>query len=391
MILVWGLVPGGTLSVLRDWVPRLAERGDVSIVSLGPDRASLGVPTVAVGGRWSHPFRFPHVLVYVLRMAMAAARASRGGAPTVLMPQDALATGAAAAIAGLLTRSRVAVMEHGSAEAVETDRFWRERTARGGPVAALRNGVLRITLRVLHRFVLRRMDVGLVAGDDAAATFRSRGIAADRLLRYRFGIDLDRFHPASDEERDAARRRWGVEAARSVVLTAGRLAPEKGVEDLIEALSGMPADVIPHLLVAGDGPLRDDLERAAATAGIAATFVGRLDPDDVASVMHAADCFAYAARRGANTPYAVLEAMASGLPVVATAAPLIHRSMLEDGRGVAVEPGDRDALRAGIVRFLRDPAAAVAAGTAARGFVEERHAPRQAGEAIDALVRRLRP
>ena len=391
VILVWGLVPGGTLSVLRDWVPRLAERGDVSIVTLGPNRASLGVPTVTVGARGSHPFRFPHAFVYVLRMAIAAARASRGGTPTVLMPQDSLATGAAAAIAGLLTGARVAVMEHGSAEAVETDRFWRERTERTGPLAAMRNGLMRITLRLLNRFVLRRMDVGLVAGDDAAATYRARGVTDDRLLRYRFGIDLDRFHPVSKAERADARRRWGVEGARSVVLTVGRLAPEKGVDDLIGALSGMPEGIVPHLLVVGDGPLADELERAAATAGIEATFIGRLEPDDVASVMHAADCFVYAARRGANTPYAVLEAMASGLPVVATTAPSIHRAMLEDGRGIAVEPGDRDAVRAGIVRFIHDRPGAATAGTAARAFVEAHHSPRQADEAIDALVSRLWP
>ena len=125
--MVWGLVPGGTLSVLRDWVPRLAGHGEVTVVSLGPNRASLGVPTVALGGRWSHPFRFPQVLGYVARMALAAARQPRDGATTVLIPQDALATGAAAVIAAMAGRGRVAVMEHGSAEAVETDRFWRER------------------------------------------------------------------------------------------------------------------------------------------------------------------------------------------------------------------------------------------------------------------------
>ena len=117
----------------------------------------------------------------------------------MLVPQDALATGAAAVIAAMAGRGRVAVMEHGAAEAVETDRFWRERSA--GTAGALRNRLLRPILRTLNRFVLRRMAVALVAGDDAAATYRSRGVAEDRLLRYRFGVDLDRFHPATDAER----------------------------------------------------------------------------------------------------------------------------------------------------------------------------------------------
>lgn len=389
VIMVWGLVPGGTLSVLRDWVPRLAGHGEVTIVSLGPNRASLGVPTVALGGRWSHPLRFPQMLGYVARMAVAAARHARGGGTTVLMPQDALATGAAAVIAALAGGARVAVMEHGSAEAVETDRFWRERSA--GTAAALRNGILRAILRALNRLVLRRMDVALVAGDDAVATYRSRGVPEGRLLRYRFGVDLERFHPATDAERADARRRWGVRGSGSVVVSISRLAPEKGVDDLVGALAALPDGEAATLLVAGDGPLRDELERAVAAAGVAAIFVGRVEPDDVVSVLHAADCFVYAARRGANTPYAVLEAMAVGLPVVATTAPAIHRSMLDDGRGIAVEPGDRDALRDGILQFLHDPPRAATAGAAARSYVEAHHSPAEADGAVDALVRRLWP
>ena len=388
--MVWGVVPGGTLSVLRDWVPRLAERGEVSIVSLGPNRASLGVPTVALGTRWSHPFRFPHVIGYTARMALAAMRHSRSGGRTVLVPQDAFATGAAAVVAGLVTGARVVVMEHGSAAAVETDRFWRERSSRGA-LSALRQRLLRATLRALHRLVLWRMEVALVAGDDEARTYRARGVSRDQLLQYRFGIDLERFHPASEAERAGARRRWHVEGRNAVILTVGRLAPEKGVDDLMAAVAELPKDIAPRLVVAGGGPLRDELERAAAAAGIDAIFVGGLDAADVASIMHAADCFAYSALRGVNTPYAVLEAMSSGLPVVATAAPPIHRAMLADGRGTAVDPGDRDALRTGLLAYLRDPTAAAEAGAAARGYVVANHSPAEVNLAVDALVRRLWP
>jgi glycosyltransferase involved in cell wall biosynthesis len=388
VIMVWGLVPGGTLAALRDWVPRLAERGDVSVVSLGPNRASLGARTVAVGARWSHPFRFPNAIGYVVRMAAAALREGhRGGAATILLPQDALATGAAAVLASLVGGSRVVVMEHGSAAAVRTDRFWRERTP-DGLVPAVRGSLLRGMLGVLHRVVLRRMDVALLAGAEEVAGYRSRGVDDARLLGYRFGIDLDLFHPPSGAERAAARRRWGVENAR-VIVTVGRLGPEKGLDDLLAAVGGLRDDLAPRLLVAGDGPLRDELERTAAATGIPVTFVGGLERRDVASILHAADCFAYAARRGANTPFAVLEAMSSGLAVVATAAPAAHRAMLADGRGIAIDAGDRRALRAGIERYLRDQQSAAAAGAAARHYVEAHHAPAAVDEAVEALLRRL--
>jgi glycosyltransferase involved in cell wall biosynthesis len=385
--MVWALAPGGTLSVLRDWVPRLAERGDVAVVALGPNRASLGVPTVELGGGWSHPFRFPNVVGYVARMGLSAANGARGHRRTVLVPQDALATGAAATIASLATGARVVVMEHGSAAAVGTDRFWRERRRRG-LAARLREWPLRAALGLLHRVVLRRMDVALVAGDDALATYRSRGVTADRLLRYWFGIDLERFRPPSEEERAAARRRWAV-GDRSVVLTTGRLAPEKGIPDLIAVVGSLPAELRPLLLVAGDGPLRSALEREAEASGIDASFVGSLEPADVASVAHAADVFVYAGLRGANTPFAVLEAMACGLPVVATTAPAVHGAMLADGRGSPVAPGDRDAMRAAILAYLHEPAEGRAAGAAARRYVVEHHGPAQVDEAVDTLIGRL--
>ena len=387
VILVWGVVPGGTLSVLRDWVPRLAGRGDVTVVSLGPDRDSLGVPTVTIGTRWAHPFRFPQVIGYVARMAGAAARRARGDR-TVLVPQDALATGAAAVIAGALTGAPVVVMEHGSAEAVATDRFWAERSSAGAG-ATLRRWLLRRTLIAMHHLVLRRIELALVAGDEAAATYRSRGVAADRLVRYRFGIDLDLFHPPTDAERAEARRRWGLTDGGPVILSVGRLAPEKGLDDLIAAVAALPADLASQLVLAGEGPARSRLKRAASEAGITVTFVGGLEPTGVASIMRAADCFVYAATRGANTPVAVLEAMASGLPVVATAAPAVHRAMLAGGRGAAIEPGDRQALGAALERYVREPSAAAETGLAARRYVEEHHAPGQVDRAVEVLVDRL--
>ena len=385
--MTWGVVPGGTLTVLRDWVPRLAARGEVVALSLGPDRASLDVPTLTIGTRWAHPLRFPQVLGYVVRMAVAGAREARRG-PAVLVPQDALATGAAAVVAGMLTGAPVVVMEHGSAEAIETDRFWRERSS-SGRAARLRAWLLRGTLRVLHRLVLRRTKLVLVAGDEAAAAYRSRGVGADRLLRYRFGIDVELFHPPSEAEREEARHRWELAGPDPVILSVARLATEKGLDDLVAAAASLPREMNVRLALAGDGPMRPALERAASVAGIRATFLGDLERAEVASVMRAADVFAYTATRGANTPFAVLEAMAAGLPVVATTAPAVHRAMLAEGRGAPIDPGDRDALSAALLRYLRAPGDAVAAGRAARTYVEERHAHGEADRAVERLFERL--
>ena len=65
--------------------------------------------------------------------------------------------------------------------------------------------------------------------------------------------------------------------------------------------------------------------------------------------------------------------------------------MLAEGRGTAVEPGDRDALRAGLLGYLQDPVAAAEAGAAARGYVVANHSPTEVNRAVDALVGRLWP
>jgi glycosyltransferase involved in cell wall biosynthesis len=168
-----------------------------------------------------------------------------------------------------------------------------------------------------------------------------------------------------------------------VVISVGRLSVEKGLDLVLAAAGGRPRVTF---LLAGDGPLRAQLERRAPAN---VRFLGRLERDEVASLHRSADGFVYAGRQGANTPYAVLEAMASGLPVVATTAPEAHRAMLADGRGIAVEPDDAAALASGIDRLLADPNLRASMGAAARAYVETNHAPDQLDEAVRAFAQRV--
>ena len=99
------------------------------------------------------------------------------------------------------------------------------------------------------------------------------------------------------------------------------------------------------------------------------------DPADVAELLAAADIFVYAGRQGTNTPYAVLEAMAAGLAVVASTEPAVHGPMLAEGRGIAVPPADVGALRAALDQLLAAPRLRAECGRRARAYVEEHHAP----------------
>lgn len=125
----------------------------------------------------------------------------------------------------------------------------------------------------------------------------------------------------------------------------------------------------PHLALAGDGALRAELQDAVSTMGLddRVHFLGQLDHDDLLHLTAAADAVVLSSTHE-GLPVTVVEAMAAGTPVVATAVGGIPE-VVEDGRsGLLVPPGDPPALAGAIERILRDGdlRARIAAGGAAR-------------------------
>ena len=159
---------------------------------------------------------------------------------------------------------------------------------------------------------------------------------------------------------------------RSGMLYVGRLSHEKGVDVLIRALQGLTGM---ELHVAGDGPLREQLEALAARLGVAATFWGWVDPDRIRSLMGSAAILCVPSTCYENCPSAVLEAMSAGLPVVASDLGGLTE-LLEDGRcGSLVPAGDVAALQACIQRALASPAELSAMAERAQVRVATRHDP----------------
>jgi glycosyltransferase involved in cell wall biosynthesis len=142
-------------------------------------------------------------------------------------------------------------------------------------------------------------------------------------------------------------------------------------------------------LVSGAGPQRAALEADASKAGVGVRFVGELAPEQVAELLAAADLFVYAGRQGANTPYAVLEAMASGLAVVATTEPAVHAEMLAEARGLAVPPNDPASMADAIRRIAASSELRAEFGRNARAYIERRHAPEVLDREIEAVIGRF--
>ncbi len=182
------------------------------------------------------------------------------------------------------------------------------------------------------------------------------------------GIDPERVPPGGG---DAVRSELGVPRDAPVVAVVGRLVPDKGHGDAIEAFASVVRELPEaRLLVVGDGKLRGSLEEAAAGKLPAGSFVFAGFRGDVPAVLDAADVLLVTSYRE-GSPHSVLEAMVAGTPVVATRVAGIPE-MIEDGRsGKLVDPGAPGEASSALLALLKDPAAAASMAEAAGRRVRE--------------------
>lgn len=153
------------------------------------------------------------------------------------------------------------------------------------------------------------------------------------------------------------------------LVSVGRLATPKDFSTLITALGLLPRGEA-RLVVLGDGPLRPALEREIDECGLRehVDLVGEVR--DVTPHLRSADVFVLASR-SEGMPMSVLEAMAAGLPVVASDVGGVHEVVDDGTTGFLVPPGDAPVLAERLGRLVRDGALRAAAGAAARRRVEE--------------------
>jgi glycosyltransferase involved in cell wall biosynthesis len=210
----------------------------------------------------------------------------------------------------------------------------------------------------LERVCARRADLVLCASADLLARLRARG-AADA---EQFDVPAAPGRPPTATEVAAARRELSADG-RPIVFAAGRLAPQKGLDVLIDAAAHWrDRDPRPVTVIAGDGPLADSLR--ARAAGLADGDVRLLGPrSDVPALLGAADVVVVPSRWEARA-LIVQEAMYAGRPVVASRVGGIPD--LTGAGALLVPPGDPAALAAAVTAVLDQPALAARLGRAAR-------------------------
>jgi glycosyltransferase involved in cell wall biosynthesis len=223
--------------------------------------------------------------------------------------------------------------------------------------------------RVLVEFVTR-----LVAVSKTHARYLAEvtGLAAPRITVIENGIELSRWPAVTETARRDARKDLGIGANAHVVTMVAALRPEKAHEVLLEAVAMLAAKGRPlHVLFAGDGPRRDALRQRAQALGIEDRVDFRGIVGDVAQLLHASDVVVLPSHDVVETlPLSLLEAMACGIPVIASRVGSVPEVVSDGETGLLIEPGSTVQLGAAIAATLEAPEAAKKRAELARRRVE---------------------
>ncbi|MBK6941155.1 MAG: glycosyltransferase [Planctomycetes bacterium] len=224
----------------------------------------------------------------------------------------------------------------------------------------------KLRVRLLHAVLARRVD-HTVAVCNAV---RDAIVATERFPAARTSVIVNGVAPPARDP-SAADARARVEAefpaarGRVVVLAVGHLTPVKDHATLLEACARLEPGVRPLLIVAGDGPLRAELERKRDALGLANDVLFPGYRRDVDGLLRGCDLLALSSV-SEGLSIALVEAIARGVPVVATRVGG-NGDVVEDGEnGIVVPASDPAALATGIDRLARDPALRSRFGDAGR-------------------------
>lgn len=179
-------------------------------------------------------------------------------------------------------------------------------------------------VRLAKRFalppVLRNVDLFLTVGDENERYYQHYGVGKDRFHRVPFSIDsayYDKILAEKSQYRETLRRQLAIPPDATAILTVGKMIPRKEHAGLIRAFSAAlkQAHAPAVLLIAGDGPLRPQLEELAKPLGSAVRLLGFIGVQDLPKYYSAADVYVHPSSHDPH-PLAISEALYCGLPVV---------------------------------------------------------------------------
>jgi glycosyltransferase involved in cell wall biosynthesis len=223
---------------------------------------------------------------------------------------------------------------------------------------------------LMWKYVLwyyEQLDLVFVPSKSTGRELEEKGLSPNKIRLFPRGIDIKRFHPS---KRDLGFVRRYTDSKRLKLLYVGRISREKNLPllvDVFKSLSTSTNDV--SLMVAGDGPYLEEMREALK--GTACTFTGYLKGEPLATLYASCDLFVFPSTTD-TFGNVVLEAQASGLPVVVTDEGGPQENLLPGRTGLVVPGKDVRALEEAIRSLAGNPIRLKEMGKAARRYMEGR-------------------
>lgn len=291
------------------------------------------------------PFRSVRHLPKIIRhLAYARLILKHGRDADALYAQDTLSVGVPAALANIFLHKKMLVRVPG-------DHVWEQASQRFGitqnledfPVWSWGWNPIIMIMRMLQLAVVRRADLLVAPSEYVRSVVIRWGALPARVHTIYSGVAIPVETKAIDESRVPAHPR---------IMSVARLVPWKGISALVALPKREPTW---QVIIGDDGPLRDTLEKQAKDLNVGknVTFLGRLPHDEMMGWIAAADVFVLnSAYEGLS--HLLIEAMALGVPVVATQVGG-NPELIESGKsGILVPAGDTDALHEALSAVLAD-------------------------------------
>jgi glycosyltransferase involved in cell wall biosynthesis len=237
--------------------------------------------------------------------------------------------------------------------------------------------------------LLRKVDAVVATTRETRAEAVAFGIPVSRVHVLGNGVNAHAFRPHPDEERARLRSEIGIDAS-GMMAFVGRLSSEKNPDGLLRcwklAFPRLPTGW--KLVLVGEGPMRDRLGSCVDTEGLSASVVFAGFQTNVEAWMAAADIFVLASHNE-GLSIAMLEAMASGLPIVSTRVSGSIETLEETGAGLVVDVGQMDQLADALVRLAADPTLRKQMGLAGRAVIVKRYSIESVSARHERLYRGL--
>lgn len=263
-------------------------------------------------------------------------------------------------------------------------------TVHGHPFHDRQPWIVRSAIRGMERRCARITDKIITTADSVAHEFiDNRVCGPETLTTIVSGIDFRRWAPPAGPDRGQIRSDLGADPAETLIVSVAHLWKDKGYDVLLEAMEAVK-ERVPRvrLAIVGTGYLEEDVRTEIVRRGLENDVVICGHRDDVPQILTATDVFVQASRREALSR-SLVEAMYTGIGVVASDVGGTREVMTDGVTGYVVPSGDSRALTSAIVRLIEYPAESKRMGENAHEVVAGTRSVESMGTALDTLYHQL--